>query len=165
MVPVQDDETNTNYNYFRDYDPTTGRYVQSDPIGLVAGINTFAYVSGSPLRWIDPLGLQAVEICNMLPTPIPHTFLCVGANCSGKYPSGNPFWSPGSINNDSQNKPSSTCYPVPNPPCGGDAFAKCVSDQLNKRGPSGDRYNYMTRNCGEWAINVIDRCRRDCGQR
>ena len=46
------------YNYFRDYDPSTGRYVQSDPVGLVAGINTYGYVHQNPLVWRDPLGLK-----------------------------------------------------------------------------------------------------------
>ena len=54
---VADAETGLNYNYFRDYDPTTGRYVQSDPIGLGGGLNTFAYIYGNPLRWSDPYGL------------------------------------------------------------------------------------------------------------
>ena len=46
------------YNYFRDYDPQTGRYVESDSIGLAGGsFSTFAYVGGSPLSKIDPEGL------------------------------------------------------------------------------------------------------------
>ena len=52
-----DSATGLNYNYFRDYDPTTGRYVESDPIGLNGGISTYGYVGTSPLMWKDSSGL------------------------------------------------------------------------------------------------------------
>jgi RHS repeat-associated protein len=52
-----DKETGLFYNYFRDYDPGTGRYPQSDPLGLAAGLNTFSYVDSSPVKFVDPFGL------------------------------------------------------------------------------------------------------------
>ena len=52
-----DQETATHYNYFRDYDPSIGRYVQSDPVGLTGGTNTYLYVDGNPLRTVDSRGL------------------------------------------------------------------------------------------------------------
>ena len=56
-----DEETGLHYNYFRDYDPTTGRYVQSDPIGLAGGISTFGYADANPIVFSDPLGLFTAE--------------------------------------------------------------------------------------------------------
>lgn len=52
-----DTETNRFYNYYRDYDPALGRYIESDPIGLEGGINTYGYVEGNPTLFSDPLGL------------------------------------------------------------------------------------------------------------
>ncbi|MEQ1593816.1 MAG: RHS repeat-associated core domain-containing protein [Casimicrobium sp.] len=58
----RDRETGKHYNYFRDYDPSVGRYFESDPIGLRAGLNTFAYVGGNPLLYADVKGLVPVVI-------------------------------------------------------------------------------------------------------
>jgi RHS repeat-associated protein len=53
-------ESGLHQNWMRDYDPTTGRYIEADPLGLVDGASVYGYVGGNPMRWIDPWGLQAL---------------------------------------------------------------------------------------------------------
>lgn len=59
---LYDKETNNYYNYYRDYDPQTGRYIESDPIRLQGGINTYAYVESNPLSQYDPRGLASLNL-------------------------------------------------------------------------------------------------------
>jgi RHS repeat-associated protein len=58
-----DAETGLHYNYFRDYDASLGRYVESDLIGLRGGLNTYAYGLGDPLINTDPEGLDITLYC------------------------------------------------------------------------------------------------------
>jgi RHS repeat-associated protein len=77
-----DKETGLNYNRFRDYDAATGRYIESDLIGLGGGINTYTYVGGNPVTRIDPKGLAQKCKSGMHGTrgkiigPLYHEFVC-----------------------------------------------------------------------------------------
>ncbi len=67
--PGQYADEGLHYNYFRDYEPGTGRYVESDPIGLKGGASTYSYVFANPLRLTDPNG------------HVPLLLLCLGGGC------------------------------------------------------------------------------------
>jgi len=68
-----DQETGLNYNVNRNYDASTDRYLESDPIGLAGGVNTYVYVKGNPLSYSDPDGLvpnPAEGACALGPNPV-----------------------------------------------------------------------------------------------
>lgn len=62
-----DAESGLHYNYFRDYEPATGRYVESDPIGLRGGLSTYGYVGGRLLVFSDQKGLSP---CKCIADPL-----------------------------------------------------------------------------------------------
>ncbi|QLQ33442.1 MAG: RHS repeat-associated core domain-containing protein [Candidatus Thiothrix singaporensis] len=53
-----DAESGLHQNWHRTYDPSLGRYISSDPIGLAGGVNTYGYVANEPINWADPSGLE-----------------------------------------------------------------------------------------------------------
>lgn len=55
-----------NYNYFRDYDTSIGRYAESDPIGLRGGMSTYSYAMNDALLYTDARGLAIWEVVDGL---------------------------------------------------------------------------------------------------
>jgi RHS repeat-associated protein len=88
-----DKETNIAYNYFRDYDPNIGRYIESDPIGLSGGFDTYSYVNSNPSIFVDREGLAGENPIRRIPFPAPHVVEPISST-SGPYC---PFPSAGSF--------------------------------------------------------------------
>jgi len=84
-----DAETDLHYNYFRTYDPSTGRYITSDPIGLDGGINTYLYAYANPTKFIDPTGEFGLGGAVAVVTGVVGSFICYGKGiekCAEAFP-------------------------------------------------------------------------------
>lgn len=164
-----DAETGTHYNYFRDYDPAIGRYVQSDPIGLRGGINTYGYVEGSPLAFVDTEGLWVKRCSRELggkekppinyDTVRKHDYLNVSGTILSFGPAGNMLWGKGRIGNDEYQDKG--CRTV----CNDNAFDSYVfaaADTIGiptycvLAGEGTLAHSLGARNCQAWANDVIN---------
>ncbi|MGD2136899.1 MAG: RHS repeat-associated core domain-containing protein [Gammaproteobacteria bacterium] len=145
-----DQETGLHYNYFRYYDPSTGRYINSDPVGLGGGLNTYAYVGNNPLKYLDFYGLDS-QMCYRPFYPIPqlyarHCFLEFSDGSSSSFdPDGThedpaPDWWPKSCQ-DTEGEQDDDCLKR--------AMMKCKADQ----------YDFTGFNC----CHCVEQAMRECG--
>jgi RHS repeat-associated protein len=158
-----DKETNLHYNYYRDYDPSLGIYKQSDPIGLLAGLNTYAYVLGSPISYIDPSGLDA-KICH-LPGGPTHIAFGVGSladdvQTSGFYPARKRTpYGKGIIRKDDLSEPGTQCKVISTTQKEDDCLTRCQKRYEKDPG----RYDWYRRNCSTYVRTCLEECGLSAG--
>jgi RHS repeat-associated protein len=165
-----DAATGVHYNYFRDYEPGTGRYVESDPIGLRGGVATYSYGISSPLKHVDYLGLT-VYMCKRPMRGrgvswISHAYVCAtnpetgNIECGGHAPSdlGGALWSDGTDSNETFS--AAECKPTEQGP--GNCEEKCVIWYINQPRPTYSAVLPGVRNCWDWVEDVIRVCKTRC---
>ncbi len=142
-----DRETGLHYNYYRDYDPGAGRYVEADPIGLVGGINPYLYVGGDPVNKTDPLGL--FEMCHrdlLLPIPYArHCYMKFGDGSTSSY-------DPEGVNPDPDPSQDGTVCTNPQKPEKDD----CIKKKMKQC--AGESYRFTTFNCCHCAEQAMKEC-------
>ncbi|MGH8582682.1 MAG: RHS repeat-associated core domain-containing protein, partial [Gammaproteobacteria bacterium] len=150
-----DAETGLHQNWFRDYDPSIGRYLQSDPIGLGGGLNTFTYALNNPLVFVDPFGLH-VEACYYADAAAGFGHIGFGLpgehGTRGFYPTGDPLDSPGEVRPDAQWE--SSCKTIPTNKYQESCMLKCRTERIANPG----RYKLFSRQCTSFVRDCMAEC-------
>jgi RHS repeat-associated protein len=166
-----DQETNNHYNSFRDYSPETGRYIQSDPIGLAGGLNTYLYVHNEPVRLFDEMGLE-VRVCYFpqAANGLGHVGIGIVGSPStyGFYPNAEAGISqlikgtPGLVAEDPRNPNAltgATCRVLSSTANQDSCIEKCIKSRASNPGT----YKLLTRQCTSFARDCLTECMLPAG--
>ena len=169
-------ESGLHQNWMRDYDPTTGRYIEADPLGLVDGASVYRYVRGNPGRYVDPTGEQTYVCTRPLGQPpgdqgpivAYHEYLCVGTGknmiCGSTSATGgawnNGYSSPGTGYNENDYFDETSCRQDEDE---NSCLEQCIANELSKPerpwyaiGPHGT-------DCQEYSRSTLASCKKSCG--
>ncbi len=181
----RDPETGLYQNWNRDYDSVLGRYIQSDPLGLDAGTNTYLYVRANPVNKVDFMGKYDGDISDgnyqcSIPfsfssDPFPHSFLCSFGQCLGFYPSsvlltGLVGYSNGEVRTDNTLVIDSrtTCGRLETPnKCSRAEYGACLLEQMQNQSGSpyslgGSDSNPPSKVCTDAAAVAKSTCSAKC---
>jgi RHS repeat-associated protein len=64
LVDGMRDASGQMYMRNRYYDPATGQFTQTDPIGLAGGLNAYGFAAGDPVSYSDPYGLDPILLAD-----------------------------------------------------------------------------------------------------
>lgn len=161
------------------YDPSIGRYLRADPIGLAEDINLFFYTQNNPINAIDPFGLETWQCSRKLGGPykpaanknwrIRHDYIRVGDEYYSFGSVGDSIKGPGKVSLNTENDEGIKCHTKISDDENYDEIVREIAENYMPRyniracesqNRSDTPCVFGHRNCKSWVVDVIEKARK-----